>query len=304
MWWDKAQDALGILLRRHSAGEVHGSCPKCGGDDRLIVWIHGKYWCRQCQFTGMWLGEDEAKEERRRYQAQRRQRERQAELDLMLNGQAIWRIYHEACLANPDALAAWEESGIVESDIRKWGLGYCGSCPSYPDSPSLTIPVWWNAKLHDLRHRLLKPPEDGGKYRTEFPGVMPHLFNLDRVKGRRFLVVEGEKKVIVLERFGFPAVGLPGAAYGIESLLIAVQAQAKKCEIVIAFDPGAEAEAYKIGDQLEKTDAYVRIADCPWKPDDQVLQYGVGLTREILRQSRPVRVDLGSENARKNIRHR
>lgn len=39
--------------KRKNAHEVAGVCPKCGGDDRFIVWTNqNSFWCRQCQFKG------------------------------------------------------------------------------------------------------------------------------------------------------------------------------------------------------------------------------------------------------------
>ncbi|RQW89909.1 MAG: alpha helicase [Geobacter sp.] len=34
-------------------GEYHGPCPKCGGNDRFIVWPErNSFWCRQCEWNG------------------------------------------------------------------------------------------------------------------------------------------------------------------------------------------------------------------------------------------------------------
>ena len=40
-------------LKRKTADEMAGPCPKCGGDDRFIVWTEkNTFWCRQCEWKG------------------------------------------------------------------------------------------------------------------------------------------------------------------------------------------------------------------------------------------------------------
>ena len=39
-------------LKRKTAKESAGPCPKCGGRDRFVVWDTGRFLCRQCEFKG------------------------------------------------------------------------------------------------------------------------------------------------------------------------------------------------------------------------------------------------------------
>ena len=43
-------------LREKTDGEYAGPCPECGGDDRFLIWPSdgdtGRFWCRQCGFSG------------------------------------------------------------------------------------------------------------------------------------------------------------------------------------------------------------------------------------------------------------
>lgn len=52
--FDLAQHIGG--LEEKTDGEFAGSCPKCGGEDRFLVWPSdddtGGFWCRQCGFSG------------------------------------------------------------------------------------------------------------------------------------------------------------------------------------------------------------------------------------------------------------
>lgn len=48
---------LGLRLKKISAKEYAGSCPKCGGKDRFLVFPGsempgGNFWCRQCEYKG------------------------------------------------------------------------------------------------------------------------------------------------------------------------------------------------------------------------------------------------------------
>ena len=45
------------LQFRKTGNEVHSPCPRCGGNDRFIIWQHGRFLCRQCDFAG-WLDDD------------------------------------------------------------------------------------------------------------------------------------------------------------------------------------------------------------------------------------------------------
>jgi hypothetical protein len=155
-----------------------------------------------------------------------------------------------------------------------------------PSHQSLTIPVFWNGGLVDIRHRLIDPPDEGGKYRTEFPGVVPRIYNLDRVRGGRFLVVEGEKKTIVLESYGIPTIGIPGADYGIKALLPHLHSCKRSVGVVVGVDPGMNERAMAIAEAIAGTGARTWIADFPEKPDDFVVRYGKDLVIEVIRQAR------------------
>lgn len=287
-WYQPAEELLGVALHRHSYAEVHGPCPECGGTNRMIVWKHGKYWCRQCHYTGMWLGQEDAKKAKAEYQASRDQVARKAAWEILQRGSA-WIAYHQECQSSDHALGLWAESGIGSEAVARWGLGWTAACPVMKSHQSLTIPVFRDGRLVDIRHRLVDPPEEGGKYRTEFPGVVPSIYNLDRVRGGRFLVVEGEKKTIVLEDHGIPTIGIPGADYGIKALLPHLYAFGGRAGVIVGVDPGMEERARSIATSIAKTGAKTWIADFPEKPDDFVLQYGKELAIEVIRQARPIR---------------
>jgi hypothetical protein len=287
-WVAEASVVVGIALHHHSSGEAHGPCPECGGDDRFIVKESGWYWCRQCHYKGYWIPKEQIGEAREREKVHRDLAARQAAFELARDG-CRWQAYHEECISNSKAMDLWAESGISEWSVRKWGLGWCASCPTFPSSESLTIPVFYKGRLVDIRHRLLFPTEDSGKYRTEFPGTRPWFFNADAIQAGPFLLVEGEKKTIVLDSFGIRAVGLQGLSQGIKPLLTLVPSE--KWLVIVALDPGQQEQiaATRIALQLLEK-CHARIADFVQKPDDFVTRYGAGLAMEVIKQSRPIGV--------------
>jgi len=283
VWMAEASDLLGVRLFRHTEQEANGPCPKCGGTDRFIVWVHGKYWCRQCKYSGFWLNNpQEVREKLRQQTAAKRQRAAWA----VQANRSAWLPLHEDCLGSAVALELWDREHIDEHAVMKWGLGWARECPVYRESESLSIPVFQSGVLVGLRHRLIPTPETGGKYRPHFPGAKSRLFNADALRSGPAVVVEGEKKVIVLDSHKIRAVGLPGATTGQQALLAFARRKTFSC--IVALDPGVERTAYTLACELVEAGCQVRLADFPMKPDDLIVRYGREMVVEVLRQARRV----------------
>lgn len=42
-----------VKVSTNKGGEYHGPCPKCGGNDRFIIWPERNgFWCRKCDWKG------------------------------------------------------------------------------------------------------------------------------------------------------------------------------------------------------------------------------------------------------------
>jgi hypothetical protein len=279
-WASKAEAKIGVKLVRWSYGEVHGPCPNCGGQDRLVVWQSGRAWCRQCNKTITWSGEAQADP---KWTKEKRQKKQNAAWEMIRC--TDWIDYHNECLSSPRLMQLWGQHYIAEETVRCWGLGYCKSAPTFRDSPSLTIPVFGAGKLLDIRHRLLKTTASSGKYRSHVSGVSMsvNLFNRDALRARRTVIVEGAKKAIVLEQAGITTAAVYGAGGYKELLQIAKQVH---LSVVIALDPDAEKQALQLAARLDKHNAEVWIASFPDKPDDFLFEYGIDITHEVLRQAR------------------
>lgn len=217
---------------------------------------------------------------------QEKEIERQAQLEVsqatLMKLQPTVEEYH----ANlPLCLDYWQREGISEQTACKFKLGYCPSCPTYynPQNPteklpSYTIPFYHNNELIHLRHRLKDKRND--KYRPEIKGLPNCLFNLDSLTSPSIdgfgdflgdseaLIVEGEKKAMVLDQYGFRTVGLMGA-WTWEDEWATLFGHLSK--VYIALDPGLKnaLDAYRnIARPLLQMGLTVIEIMMPVKPDD------------------------------------
>jgi len=278
---------------KKSGDEAHSACPFCGtGKDRFVYWEEdGNYYCRQCETKGFvtdapggWSPEEREKfradaEERARL---RREQQRQA-IEAMGACHDLAQQYHDRMNGQR---RFWHEKGLADATIDAHMLGYSAQCPTYRESPSWTIPVFFRGKLLNIRHRLASPPTPGDKYRPERAGLPAVMFNADMLTNpQEFVVlVEGEIKAMVLSQAGFPAVGIPGASIFPDRW---VQWFGKQKRVYVALDPGAERCAAEITQMIG---ARARLCSFPVKPDDFLVLYGGTLAqmKEYLQMGRKI----------------
>ena len=269
------------LQFRKTGNEVHSPCPRCGGNDRFIIWQHGRFLCRQCDFAG-WLVDDREtplteaeKLELRVRSLEAKQAEHECRLSALekIHGMMhVAEFYHQNLAdVNNDAFEYWLDAGMEIETIGKHLLGYCSRCPT--DSQrrdSYTIPVIIRDKLYNIRHRI-RNAEDGDKYRPEIAGLPAVLFNADYLYTEdtdRIVVCEGEKKSLILEQSGFANVGLMGKS-GFKAEWAGKFARFQT--VFVALDPDAEAQAAEIARLFKGRGRLVLL---PGKLDDLLTQYG------------------------------
>lgn len=167
----------------------------------------------------------------------------------------------------------WYSQGLTDETINRFRLGYTPICPTFPGSPSWTIPVTYHGKLYNIRHRLVQPPKPGDKYRPEMAGLPVAMFNADALNSGdwQVVVVEGEVKTMVLAQHGFTTVGIPGCAIFKDKWIKLFPTSAV---IYIALDPGADDQAARIGAKLTASGLQVRVCQFPVKPDDALVKFG------------------------------
>lgn len=274
----EAQQRWGIILKRKNAKEACGPCPFCSlaDEDGFLVWTNGGYFCRQCSAKG-WLDENdprtkpltpEQKVELRLRRLERQQREQEQRLNrLEQMHQCQDHLRYHANLTGQLREYWWDE-GIYDAAIDKYLLGYCDRCPTFQESSSYTIPIINGGQLENIRHRLALP-NGKGKYRPHMAGLGISLFNADALETarERIVIVEGEKKAIVLDQAGFAAVGITGKrAFKREWL----ERFGHVAEVVVALDPDATESAYRLAALF---DGRARVAALPCKIDDMITQH-------------------------------
>jgi len=282
------------VLKRKNRNEAAGPCPLCSLADKdgFIVFCDGGFWCRQCGATG-WVDDDKIKTlsqtemlELRVAKLERQHQEHEERLSrLEQMARCQDHLTYHAGLTD-EAREYWWDEGITDESIERYLLGWCPRCPTYPESPSYTIPVTRHDVLQNIRHRLQRP-NGGGKYRPHLAGLGIQLYNADLLDEKRdsIILTEGEKKSIIATQSGFDAVGITGKrAFKREWLdwFDGIQV------VYIALDPDATESAFRLGALFE---GRARVARLPAKLDDMITQYGATSTdiEAYLQVARPVK---------------
>ena len=171
--------------------------------------------------------------------------------------------------------------GFDEKDIAKYQLGFISDLHGYDDKgqecligPVITIPYILHDIVQTVRYRVMKPGANyANKYKPLYKGHGPHLYNQQALKnGDHYVViVEGEFKVMHLDRNNVNAVGLPGVGVMKEEWFDFFK---KKKSIYIALDPDKSAYELRWPFALASVHPNVRIVNLPMKPDDLILAEG------------------------------
>jgi len=292
------ETTFGIALKKVGRDEWAGPCPWCGGNDRFHVWERGNYWCRpgpgHCGAEG-WVDKLAGKdaptaEQRLEWRVAKLERQHQEHEQRLSRLEEMARCkdhirYHEAL--TDEAREYWWSEGITDESIERYLLGWCPRCPTYPESPSYTIPITRHDVLQNIRHRLQRP-NGSGKYRPHRAGLGNSLYLADLLDEPResIIVTEGEKKAIVSTQSGFPAVGVCGKrSFKREWIPLFDSVQV----VYIALDPDATESAFRLGALFN---GRARVARLPAKLDDMIVRFGANSDdiEAYLRTARPVKV--------------
>ena len=279
----------------NDGGKQKWNCfSRCGGGDVIdfvMAW-------RQCDFKAAteYLGgdnditpEEAAQITRQRSEAAKRNEIEKAEALRRardeVNTSGRWMEYH----ANLDALnkrELWRARGIREDWQDFWMLGYC---PSFDigghTTPTLSIPIMRGNDVLNIRHRLLDPLDPKDKYRPDRVGLGNSPFvafyehDLPDI-----LLVEGEIKAAVTASMigldGLQVIGIPGKmAFSCAAELLHDK------NVVILFDPDADAEAVKMARKIGGRVAFLRM-----KIDDAIIAQSLDKSgiRRLVRNARKI----------------
>lgn len=287
-------EKLPNFRKRTTSNEYSSACPVCGGDvskdtDRFRFWLdRGNYWCRKCELRGFVVTEEEkgygytssdwykkSKEVEERQAKAEEERIRDAKEKISKMNASQYDIeYHAALMKNGDMLeyvmANW---GLTVDMVKKYMIGYANVCPTYNKSDSITIPVYFKNMLFNIKHRLLRIDDKGGRYRPQIAGIPPALYNVNALNNvDEAIVVEGEfKSMVVQDRTGIATVGTPSATIFKDKWLKFFD-RIKKVYVVL--DPDASTHAESIANKLASVVGDVRLVATLTKPDDFFVLYG------------------------------
>jgi len=270
--------------KKKTKEEYSSVCPFCNaGEDRFLFWPEkGNYWCRVCNAKGFVSDapgiqlDPEALAEWRRAEEERKAAEVATALEKIerLNQRNNAARYHQQL--TPAAREWWHTKGLNDVSIASWQLGYTTNCPTAPGEAAYTIPIYYQSKLYNIRHRLADA-NGGNKYRPEVAGLPAAMFNADVLTDdsgfvSEVVLVEGEIKAMVLQQNGFEAVGIPGAQTFKAKWLHHFRGCGKR--VYVALDPGAEEQAERIWQELGEAGVSAKLCTFPVKPDDFFVLYG------------------------------
>lgn len=283
------------------ANEWHGPCPRCGGQDRFVIFTDREYpswnwFCRQCHPDPAWIdelnprlkgiehditpAERAERAARMAFEAEQRLAAEIERAKLALQGlqeARAWLRYHDQL--TEEARRRWDSWGIPEFWQDYWKLGYDPDRVIYAGNtewhtPTMTIPIFepgWNCV--NVRHRLLKPPKPGDKYRPDRSGLPAAFFiaDPDRPLEGKTLLVEGEKKAMVsyitADDPAMHVIGIPG-----KNPKDSMVAMLKDCDpVYICLDTDARQESRALANNIGKDRA--RIIELPGKIDDLIINH-------------------------------
>jgi hypothetical protein len=214
----------------------------------------------------------------RREQVEREEaRKRSAERALQhLRDDAVWQRYHTALDAT--ARAYWRGRGIPDDWQDYWSLGWHRHYAmrdregDLVETPAATIPLFdRDGQVLNVKLRLIRPPDDAGKYRYLVSGQPhpPFLTNHTLPLTGHVIAIEGELKAavtyIAIGDHAAAVVGLPGASPARH--IIDQLAEAER--VTLVMDPGAEEQTAKLAGLIGPR--RTRVLILPHKIDDIIL---------------------------------
>lgn len=131
-----------------------------------------------------------------------------------LNKHKIAESLHSKIWGYPEIISSLEKDGITKPLIIKWKIGYNPNFVYYVDEVrhkggAISFPIKNKEIVVNIRMRIVEEI-DGNKYRPIRRGLDMAFLYAGFPWDDRIFIVEGEKKAIVLNGYGIPAIGLFG----------------------------------------------------------------------------------------------
>lgn len=287
-------------LKKVTASEWAGECPRCGGSDRFHVhairpfpsWL---WMCRVCSPEWRWLDElnpslkrpltDEQKREFAEERA-RLEQARAAELDKRVHeftAAEIWAAAYRRM--NADNREWWRSRGVPDEWQNYLQLGYIADKTIYAGdnfyhTPAYTIPYLRQQKAPPvtMQYRLVDPPDPKDKYR--FESGLPAAWYMARLQplADEVVICEGAIKSIVTAVYGGLREDVSILAVPGKTSWAGIVEHVKPCgRVWVVLDPDGEQPAANL---CRKIGPAARLVTIPEKIDDAIL---AGMTPDDLK---------------------
>jgi len=207
--------------------------------------------------------------------AEKEEAQRQFDLQTWLNeSRAYWHL-HKRLLEKPQIIEKYlEPDGIGINEVKRWFIGYSPTFMYRKNGqmvrgPAISFPITnRNGRILNIRMKLLNE-KNGNKYRPIRAGLGIQYFDASYYSDDRLFIVEGEKKAIVLHKYGISTWGL----YGVEVWKPEWGKIAKKRfkAIYVLFDNQANEGVLRASETV-CADTGGKPLWVPGKPDDFLLK--------------------------------
>ena len=257
------------FIKQVNENEWHSSCPNCGGEphqdgtppDRFVMWRVSHrgtpfgMCVRKCGYKwspeksdAEWTPEERAEFARKQGEMEKAwmvsEAERIARLSELVEAQLIWKRCHDQ-MTETDRVY-WERQRHIP---REWQDSlFLGAMPEYTvrnhlttyKSKAYTIPLYGLETIENITLRVANPIDSNDRYRRLYKSKAQHLYNPERRKANKIVLMEGEIKAAIGSIYGW----LPQ-----EYVIYGVQSKSPERRILkmldfaevvyIAFDPDA-----------------------------------------------------------------
>ena len=281
--WDKQKKQIVEVVATKRAKEWRALCPNHPDQKHPNLDINEEkqvYLCRACGWTGHLYNPN--------YQAGKTKMEG----SMKKNAETVKSIYEEmgkqaegfAKNLNDDFRMFLKEArGLTSEVIRHYKLGFAKSHPKYGGGERLTIPVWKNGRIVNLRFHSFKDenPKDY-PYDSDLPSAIS-LYPEDQLKSDKVWLCEGEPDALCAISHGLNALTVTGGAGSWKNEFTPLF-KGKMVNIVYDCDPAGRQGARKIAEILVRVAEKVKVIDLGLKEGADLTDYFQEQTREQVKE--------------------
>lgn len=246
-------EGRGIKTKKKKPNEYTSACPKCGGDDRFIVWLQeNKFWCRGCEWSGDYI-----------------------QLLMDLDGMSFREAADKAG-KRLDAPPPRRDTGSLKRPEAHPTLGRPDTVFTYTNAEGK--PVFYICRFNAGPKRKKKVFSVFGPkgWKTEGIGFVPYnLVNV--IKNRIIYFVEGEKCVEALRKCGLcattTACGTDALNWQVKNSDVLKAMTGKVVFIIPDQDDPGKKYAKNVAEHISGEAGAIKILQIPVDPGEDIADY-------------------------------